>query len=221
MSRTISAIVLDVDGTLVDSNQQHARAWCEALEANGFRASYAVVRKLIGMGGDKLFPRMTGFAEDTPIGKKASKLRGDIFRKKYLPKIKALRGSREMVQRMSRSGVEIAIATSADEKDLRALLEIADVADLIEKKASSADAKRSKPDPGIVTAALRKLDVPKKKVLMVGDTPYDIEAAALAGIRTIAFRSGGGWTDDELVGALEICDGPWELAERWSVLSAP
>ena len=213
MQKNIRAVVLDVDGTLVDSNDHHARAWCEALEANGFRASYATVRKLIGMGGDKLFPRMTGLSVKTRLGKEVSKVRGDIFRSKYLPEIRPLAGSRDLVERFKKAGIAIVIATSASKKDLKALLEIADVADLIKDYVSASDAERSKPDPDIVETALKKLAVPKKKVLMIGDTPYDIEAAALAGIRTIAFRSGGVWTDDELVGALEVYDGPSELAQ--------
>jgi HAD superfamily hydrolase (TIGR01509 family) len=165
------------------------------------------------MGGDKLFPRITGLSEDTPLGKEVSKARGAIFRSKYLPEIKAFSGSRELVERLREASMVVVIATSADKQDLTALLEIADVEDLIEDHVSASDAERSKPDPDIVKAALKRLAVPKEQVLMIGDTPYDIEAAALAGIRTIAFRSGGVWTDDDLVGALEIYDGPSELAQ--------
>jgi len=117
---------------------------------------------------------------------------------------------------MRGAGLAIAIASSADRSELTELLEIARIADLVEEHASSDDAAESKPDPEIVRAALAKLGVPEEHVLMVGDTPYDIEAAALAGLRTIAFRCGRGWTDDDLVGALEIRDGPWDLARQLS-----
>jgi phosphoglycolate phosphatase-like HAD superfamily hydrolase len=214
----VKGVVLDVDGTLVDSNHQHACAWCAALEASGFAAPYATVRRLIGMGGDKLFPRMTGFAEDTPIGVETGTRRAEIFRSKYLPHLEPFAGTREMVKQWLDAGIAIAIASSADKRDLMDLLKIANVDDLIEQIASSEDAERSKPDPGIVKAAVDKLKVPRGHVLMVGDTPYDVEAAALAGIRTIAFRSGG-WADEELVGALHIYDGPW--ACTWQLDCAP
>ena len=101
---------------------------------------------------------------------------------------------------MRAEGLEIAIGTSAQNKDLKPLLELADVEDLIDSKTSSDDALRSKPDPDIIQAALSRLKLPAAEVLMVGDTPYDIEAAGRAGVRTVAFRSGG-WTDGGLKGA--------------------
>lgn len=211
MKRTIKGIVLDVDGTLVDSNDQHARAWCGALEAHGLRAPYAPVRKLIGMGGDKLFPRLTGLREDTAMGKGVAKLRGEIFRREYLPRIEPFEGSREMVQSLLDHGIKIAIASSAESRERDALLEVAGVAELLARNAKRANAARSKPDPEIVKTALRKLRLPRGRVLMIGDTPYDVQAAALAGIRTIALRCGRGWRDDDLVGAIAIHDDPSAL----------
>jgi HAD superfamily hydrolase (TIGR01509 family) len=211
MTRALKGIVLDVDGTLVDSNDQHARAWCRALTAMGFQAPFTVVRRLIGMGGDKLFPRMTGMREDTAIGRRVGKLRARIFREEYLDRIRPFEGSRRLVQQLLDGGTKIAIASSAEERERDALLEIAGVSALLPKKAKRTSAKHSKPDPDIVRSALRTLRLPKEHVLMVGDTPYDIEAAALAGIRTIALRCGGAWRDDDLVGAVAIYDGPSAL----------
>ena len=115
---------------------------------------------------------------------------------------------------MRAEGLEIAIGTSAQKDELKPLLEIADVVDLIDSKTSSDDAENSKPDPDIIQAALARLKLPAAEVLMVGDTPYDIEAAGRAGVRTVAFRSGG-WTDAGLRGAIAVYAGPWDLLDRF------
>jgi HAD superfamily hydrolase (TIGR01509 family) len=213
--------VLDVDGTLVDSNDRHTRAWCDALEECGFHAPFRAVRRLIGMGGDKLVPRISGFAEDTPIGKKLSKLRGERFREEHLARVRPFDGARAMVEAFLARGIRIAIASSAEPDERDALLEIAGVADLLEEKKKDTDAENSKPDPDIVSAALAKLSVPARHVLMIGDTPYDVQAGAVAGVRTIAFRCGGEWSDDELAGALAIADGPRAVAQSLAKNPAP
>ena len=216
----IRGIILDVDGTLVDSNDQHAKAWCDAFAEKGYRASYKVVRSLIGMGGDRLVPRITGLSEESERGKEVSECRGKLFKAKYLHTIKSWPHSRELLLKMRDAGMNLAVASSAPEDDLGPLLKIAGADDLISGKTSSDDADHSKPDPDIVQAALKKLGLLENEVLMVGDTPYDIEAAGSAGIRTIAFRCGG-WDDDNLIGALAIHDNPEELLSHFetSVLS--
>jgi len=107
------------------------------------------------------------------------------------------------------------IATSADERDVRGLLERAGVSDLVPDRVSKDDAPHSKPDPDIVQAALSESGVPARDAVMVGDTPYDIEAATRAGVAAIALRCGGYWSDPELAGAVEILDDPAALLVRW------
>jgi phosphoglycolate phosphatase-like HAD superfamily hydrolase len=209
--RTLQAVILDVDGTLVDSNDAHARAWCDAFHALGFRAALPVVRGLIGMGGDKLIPRVTGLGADTRAGKEVARLRGAIFLDDYLEDVRAFRGSRRLVEVLLERGLRVAIASSSELRERDALLEIAGVAELLRRSESSTDAEKSKPDPDVVHAGLARRRVAKARVLLVGDTPYDVQAAAIAGVRTIALRCGG-WDDDELAGALAIHDGPWALA---------
>jgi HAD superfamily hydrolase (TIGR01509 family) len=162
------------------------------------------------MGGDKLLPKLLGVSEKGPTGQKISKRRGEIFRTRYLPKIRPFPEVRRLIERLDRSGRKIAIASSASKEDLDALLELAGVRDLLDGKTSKDDADSSKPDPDIVHAAMAKLDLPPDKVVMIGDTPYDVEAATHAGIRTIAVRSGG-WTDAELHGAAAIYTDPADL----------
>jgi HAD superfamily hydrolase (TIGR01549 family) len=210
----VRGVILDVDGTLVDSNDAHARAWVDAFAEFEFDVPYARARSLIGMGGDNLLPEAIGVEKDSPQGEAIAKRRSAIFKERYLKTVNPFRGTREMAERMKVEGLEIAIGTSAQEDELKPLLEIADVADLIDTKTSADDAESSKPDPDIIHAALKRLKIPSDEVLMVGDTPYDIEAAARAGVRTVAFRSGG-WSDAGLKGAIAVYAGPWDLLDRF------
>ena len=211
----VRGVILDVDGTLVDSNDAHARAWVDAFAEFDYDVPYERARALVGMGGDNLLPEAIQIEKDSPEGEKLSKRRSAIFKERYLPTINPFAGTRDMVKRMRDEGLEIAIGTSASKEELKPLLEIADVVDLIDTKTSADDAENSKPDPDIIRAALKRLKLPASEVLMVGDTPYDIEAAGGAGVRTVAFRSGG-WTDAGLQGAIAIYAGPWDLLERFA-----
>jgi HAD superfamily hydrolase (TIGR01509 family) len=212
--KRIRGVILDVDGTLVDSNDAHARAWVEALAEHGIDVSFEKVRRLIGMGGDKLLPEVSEIKAETPEGEQISKRRGEIFKERYLPGLKAFPSTRELLLRMRDDGLKLVVASSAKEDELNALLEIAGAKDLVEEKASSDDAENSKPDPDIVKAALGSSRLAPDEVVMLGDTPYDIESASRAGVRVMAVRSGG-WKDDDLSGAIAIFDDPADLLARY------
>jgi phosphoglycolate phosphatase-like HAD superfamily hydrolase len=213
--RPVRGAILDVDGTLVDSNDAHARAWVEALAEGGFDVPFARVRRLIGMGGDKLLPEVTGLDEDHPRAKPVGERRGAIFKAKYLPTLRAFPGTRELIGRMREEGLKLAIASSAQPDELEPLLRLAGAAELIEAASSAEDVESSKPDPDVVHAALGRLRLQPPEVLMIGDTPYDVEAAARAGAGAIAFRSGG-WDDASLSGAIAIYDGAADLLARFA-----
>jgi HAD superfamily hydrolase (TIGR01509 family) len=204
------AVILDVDGTLVDSNDAHAHAWVDAFAADGIAVSFESVRRAIGMGGDKLMPRVAGIEEDSEIGTRISERRGRIFRREYLPHVRAFPDVRLLLQRFRDDELTLAVASSATKDELKALLEIADVVDLVDANASSDEADRSKPDPDIVHAALERARSPKDRTIMLGDTPYDVEAAARAGIEIVGLECGG-WTCDELRGAVEVFESPAHL----------
>jgi HAD superfamily hydrolase (TIGR01509 family) len=210
----LKGVIFDVDGTLVDSNDAHAESWVDTFAEAGYDVPFDVVRPLIGMGADKLLPKTIGVSSDSEAGKKLTKRRAEIFEKQYLPHLRPLEGSRELVLRVRADGLKPIVATSAKDKQLEKLLEAADVQDLMEEKATASDAKKSKPDPDIVHAAIEDSGIPSTQLVMIGDTPYDIEAAAKAKVRTIAFRSGG-WKDADLKGAVEIYDGPADLVEHY------
>jgi HAD superfamily hydrolase (TIGR01509 family) len=204
-------VIFDVDGTLLDSNDAHAHAWVEALGEHGHRVDFDRVRPLIGMGGDKLLPTVAGIEEDSPEGRAVSRRRGEIFRTRYLPDLQAFPRVVELVHRLRHDGLHVAVASSASAEDLAALLDKAHVREWIEDTTSKDDAASSKPDPDIVHAALDRLRVPPDEAVMVGDTPYDVEAAAKAGVRAIALRSGGHWSDEDFTGAAAVYDDPADL----------
>jgi beta-phosphoglucomutase-like phosphatase (HAD superfamily) len=209
-----TGVLLDVDGTLVDSNDAHARAWVKALAEAGVRAEFGVVRRLIGKGGDKLLPEVSGIAPDSPEGKAISKRRGEIFRTEYLPGLKPFPGAKELLARMTEARLKLAVASSAKKDELKDLLRVCGADEFIEASTSSDDAENSKPDPDIVHAALGRLGHPPEKVILLGDTPYDVEASLRAGIRVVALRCGG-WGDADLRGAVRVYDDPADLLARF------
>ncbi len=196
-------VILDVDGTLVDSNDAHARAWADAFAEAGVAAPFERIRRAIGMGGDKLLPHVAGIRDDSPLGERLSRRRGEIFTARYLAGVRPFPRVRELVERFAGDGFTVVVASSASKDDLGALLDRAGVADLIATQTSSDDAAESKPDPDIVLAALKRSGAPSGAAIMLGDTPYDIEAALRAGIRIVGVESGG-WRRAELGGAVEV-----------------
>jgi phosphoglycolate phosphatase-like HAD superfamily hydrolase len=210
----IAVVLLDVDGTLIDSNDAHAQSWVDVGAEFGYPIAFDDVRWLIGMGGDKVLPRMTGLEEDSKEGKKVLEHRGEIFRGRYLSLLAPFPHARELLERLRGDGFDLVVASSAGEEELNALLKQAGVADLMSARTSSDDAEDSKPDPDIVQAALRRARTKPERAVMLGDTPYDLGACQQAGVRLIAFRCGG-WDDDALKGAVEIYDAPAELLERY------
>ena len=199
----MKAVILDVDGTLVDSNDAHAHAWAAAFGEAGITVDYDAIRRSIGMGGDKLMPAVSGIDESTPLGQRISNRRGEIFKGTYLPALRGFHGTRELIERFLSDGYVLAVASSAAEEELQPLLESAGVADLIHRRTSSDDAENSKPDPDIVEAALEEAQCDPTDAIMLGDTPYDVEAALRAGVRFVGVQSGG-WKEKDLAGAVGV-----------------
>ncbi|MEP6592555.1 MAG: HAD family hydrolase [Acidobacteriota bacterium] len=194
---TDAAVILDVDGTLIDSNDAHTRAWVEAFADHGITVAYEPVRRSIGMGGDKLMPAVAQIEEDSADGRRIARRRAEIFKARWLPSLHGFAGVRPLLQRLKDDGFVLAVASSAQATELDPLLEAAGVRDLIDTKTSSDDAEESKPDPDIVAAALKRIGCPAGRATMIGDTPYDVEAARGAGVRVVAFACGG-WHATEL-----------------------
>jgi HAD superfamily hydrolase (TIGR01509 family) len=211
---TLLAALLDIDGTLVDSNDAHARAWEEALRHFGHDVAFEQLRALIGKGGDKLLAETAGVDKDSAQGKQIDQLRQRTFMRDYLPRLKPFPKARDLLLRLRDDGLFLVVATSAKRSEMNALLEICGATDVIHAHTSGDDADNSKPDPDIIQAALRKAQVSASESSMLGDTPYDIEAARRCGVGTVALRSGG-WGDAALEDALAIYDDVEDLLAHY------
>jgi len=195
------AAIFDIDGTLVDSVDLHAQAWQEAFEHFGHRFALHEVRSQIGKGGDQLMPVFLTSEELHSKGKEIQKFRGELFRREYLPKVKAFPMVRELFQRLLADGWRLSLASSAHASELEIYKDIARISDLLEAEASSDDVKKSKPNPDIFEAAMDRLgNIYPGDCIVVGDSPYDAQAANKAGIRSIGFLCGG-FSKSELVEA--------------------
>jgi HAD superfamily hydrolase (TIGR01509 family) len=210
----VKGVLLDVDGTLVDSNDAHAQAWVRALSEAGVQADFATIRRRIGKGGDKLLPEVAGIEADSPQGKVISKRRGEIFQNDFLPRLRPFPEAKNLLERMKREGLRLAVASSALEDELKELLRVCGAEELVESSTSSDDADNSKPDPDIIQAALKRLSLPPGQVVLLGDTPYDVEAGKRAGVAVVALRCGG-WEEKHLTGAAAIYDSPAALLARF------
>ena len=211
----VEAVLLDIDGTLLDSNDAHAQSWSDTFKEAGIDIGSETVRPLIGMGADKLLPKLTGLHPESERGKPLVERRKEIFAKVYLPTVRAFPQARELLQRMRDDGLRLVVATSASDDELEGLLGALGAEWLIDEKTTSSDAKRSKPDPDIVRVALDKAGVGPERSVMLGDTSYDVAAAQKARVRIVAVRCGGSG-DDDLRGAAEIYDDPADILSRYS-----
>src|SRR5688572_6310189 len=190
--RTVNAVLLDIDGTLLLSNDAHASAFVEAAIALGInKADFNKVRRLIGKGGDKLIPEAFGVESKSDLGKKLDELKGRIFKTRYLPTLQPTPGACSLLSRLRHDGIRLVVATSAKKEDCDALLERAGVEDLVADTASGDEVAASKPEPDVVHAALNKVNADSSEVVMLGDTPYDVEAAGRTGVSIIAVRCAG------------------------------
>ncbi len=212
-ARRYDAVLLDIDGTLVDSNAAHAAAWSDAFAAHGRHHSPQQIRPLIGKGGDKVLQELASLDSESGEGKAISEARARIFQERYLPTITPTPSARQFVEWLIDSRLTVVVATSAKADEVKGLLAVCGGQALAGNATTSDDAERSKPDPDIVVAALKKSGAPAGRAIMIGDTPYDIEAATRAGVATIALRCGG-WDEASLQGAVAIYDDPRELLER-------
>jgi HAD superfamily hydrolase (TIGR01509 family) len=210
----IRAAIFDVDGTLVDTVDFHAEAWQRAFRHFGKEVAFDDVRAQIGKGGDQLVPVFWSKQEIEERGEALAKWRTELFAKEYMPRVQGFPKVRELFEQLIANGLQIALASSAIGEELQTYKDRAHVADLIDTETSKDDAEKSKPHPDIFEAALERLgNPPTDQAIVIGDTPYDIEAAAKAGLRTIAVRCGG-FPEETLKGAIAIYDDPADLLER-------
>jgi HAD superfamily hydrolase (TIGR01509 family) len=211
------AVIFDVDGTLVDSVDLHARAWQEAFREFGREIEFEKVRHQIGKGGDQLMPVFFSQEELDKFGDEMEKYRGELYKRAYLAHVRPFPKVRELFERIVRDGNRIALASSAKEDELGVYKDLANVSDLVEEETSKDDVAKSKPHPDIFAAALARLgDVDHSRAVVVGDTPYDAEAAGKINLKTVGVLCGG-FPEAELraAGCVAIFRDPADLLARY------
>lgn len=203
-------LILDVDGTLVNSNDAHARAWVAAFKDEGQDVAFEKVRPYIGMGADQMLPRL-GVKEGSPLYERLTKGWQKHFEADELAHIQPQPGAKAFVEAALARGLKLVVGSSGEQKIVEKLLDIAGVAALLPLRTTSAEVEASKPAPDIVQAALKKLGLSAEQILMVGDTPYDIESARRSKVGCVVFRCGG---DDRFEGAVAVFDSPADWAGK-------
>ncbi|AWB24831.1 HAD family hydrolase [Methylobacterium currus] len=185
-------LIFDIDGTLLDSVDLHAKAWAEAFAAFGITVPADEVRSQIGKGGDQLMPVFVPKERLEREGKQIEKFRSGLFTEKYLPKVKPFPGVRALFERLKAEGHVLALASSGKAEEVERYQEIAGIRDLVDVATNSDEAERSKPHPDIFEAALDKLGRPSRgQAIVIGDSPYDAQAAVKAGLPVIGVLCGG------------------------------
>ena len=202
MTHRIEAFLLDIDGTLVDSNDKHADCWIEAFAKFGKDVPRDVIRQQIGKGGDLLVPDTLNAREMRRIGEKLKKYRGTLWTEKYMRAVQPFPGVREGLDVLHARGIKLAFASSSNPDEVEYYVELLDAADLLEGSTSKKDAQFSKPSPEIFQAALEQVKSDPERTFAVGDTPYDILAAHRIPIPIVAVLSGG--FPRELLGKAEF-----------------
>jgi phosphoglycolate phosphatase-like HAD superfamily hydrolase len=214
-----AAFIFDIDGTLVDSVDLHARAWQEALAHFGYETPYEKVRGQIGKGGDQLLPVFVPADALDRLGDRIEKYRGDLFKRNYLPLVKSFPRVRDLFVAIKEDGYRIGLASSANADELQYYKQLANIADLVDVETSRSDVDRSKPCPDVFEAAVDRLKTAPAEAVVIGDTPYDAIAARRAGLKTIGVLCGG-FPEKDLrdAGCLAIYRDPDELVERYGDL---
>ncbi len=213
----IKAVIFDIDGTLIDSNDAHAETFSKAFEKFGKAVSFKELKCLIGMGADDILEKYLTKNEIEEFGEDLKEYRKNIFLEDYLPKLKVFPKTRELFEKLKSDKKQTALASSAGEDELEAYKKLLNINDLLEAETNADDADEAKPEPDIFLAALDKLkNIEKTEVLIIGDTPYDAEAATKANLKIFGVESGG-WSREKLIekGCAEVYRDIAEIFENY------
>jgi HAD superfamily hydrolase (TIGR01509 family) len=196
--------ILDIDGTLVDTNYQHVVAWFRAFRQHDHIVEMWRIHRHMGMGGDKLIASICGDAVEERQGDDIRAAEKPLY-KAMIEEVEPLAGARDLMVDLKRLGHTVVLASSAKADELDHYLDLLDARDLADDWTSSADVEETKPAPDIVHSALEKVGAEAQDAVMIGDTPWDIEAAEKAGLPTLAVLTGG-FSEAELreAGALDV-----------------
>jgi HAD superfamily hydrolase (TIGR01509 family) len=212
----LKAVIFDIDGTLMDTVELHARAWQEAFRHFGREVPIEEIRPQIGKGSDQLLPVFFSLDELERFGAEMEQFRAELFKRKYLQQAKPFPRVRELLLRIRSDGRRIALASSAHKDEVDYYKKLMNVEDLVEESVTADHANRSKPCPDIFAAALNELGVHGDEAIAAGDTPYDVEAANALHVRTIGI-TGGVWPAEKLLeaGCIEVFRSPADMLEHY------
>ena len=204
------AVLLDVDGTLIDSNYHHALAWYRAFRSHGIRLPVWRIHRHIGMGGDQLVPALVPGIRDE-LHAAIEEKRGELYAE-LIDEVQPFDGAHDLVADLKERGLTVVLASSSPQHELDHYLDLLDARDLLDAWTTKDDVDATKPDPDLVAAALAKAG--SDDAVMVGDTAWDAEAARRAGVETVCLITGG-WSRQELLdaGAAAVYESIAELRE--------
>jgi HAD superfamily hydrolase (TIGR01509 family) len=209
----MTVAILDIDGTLVDTNYQHAVAWYRAFRKHGIVLPVWRIHRHIGMGGDQLVAALTGDRTERELG---DDIRSDekTLYFELIGEVETMASSRELIEELKRRGHTVVLASSAKEDEVEHYLDLLQARHLADAWTTSGDVEATKPAPDLVSTALERAGGSADDGVMVGDTPWDVEAAGNAGVRTLAVLTGG-FSVQELcdAGALDVFESVRELCE--------
>jgi HAD superfamily hydrolase (TIGR01509 family) len=213
----ISAVIFDLDGTLVDSNDLHVDAWDETFRHFGKEFPRARLHQHIGKGGDKYLPEFLTESELRSIGAELEQFRADVFKRNYLARVRPFPKVRELLQRIREEGKRIALASSGNENEIEHYIKLAEIGELVEAQTTKTDVSNSKPSPDVFRRALALLHLQPSEAIVVGDTPYDVQAAKKIDLPTVGLLCGG-FSEDDLraSGAIAIFKDPADLLVHYA-----
>jgi len=202
--------ILDIDGTLVDTNYHHALAWHRALRSHGHVVQMWQVHRHIGMGGDQIVPALIGAAAEESEGDDIRAAEGEAYAE-LIGEVEPMDGARKLIEELHDDGTIIVLASSAKRQEVDHYLNLLDARELVDGWTTAADVERTKPAADLVQAALAKAGGGGPS-LMIGDSVWDVKAASAAGVPTLAVLTGG-FSDAELreAGAAEVAQSIGEL----------
>ncbi|HZU59386.1 MAG TPA: HAD family hydrolase [Solirubrobacteraceae bacterium] len=210
----MATAILDIDGTLVDTNYQHALAWYRAFRRHQIVLPVWRIHRHIGMGGDQLVCALTDERTEEELGDEIRSAEKDLYFE-LIGEVEPMEGARQLMEQLRQRGHRVILASSAKPEEVEHYLDVLDARDLADAWTTSGDVESTKPDPDLVHAALAKADEAPDEAVMVGDTPWDVHAARRAGVDTVAVLTGG-FAIEELTesGAVAVFQSVAELGQR-------
>jgi HAD superfamily hydrolase (TIGR01509 family) len=210
----VAVAILDIDGTLVDTNYQHALAWYRAFREHGIVLPVWRIHRHVGMGGDQMVAALTDEQTEREHGDDIRAAEKPLYLQ-MIDEVETMEGSRELIERLKQIGHTVVLASSAKQDEVDHYLDLLDARELADAWTTSADVEATKPQPDLVESALEKAGGSDGQAVMIGDTPWDIEAAKRADVPTLAVRTGGFGVDElREAGALEVFESVAELGAR-------